>query len=244
MGVVLKNVSYSFQKPKQVISNLTFDVKSGEFVSIIGKSGTGKSTIFKLLTGLLTQDEGDIFIDNEPVSLVAVGYMPQKDLLLPWRTILQNVTIAQELQRDVAITEDEAKKWLERVGLGDYANAYPSELSGGMRQRAAFLRALLTGKDVLLLDEPFGALDALTKKDMQNWLLSLWKDLQKTILFITHDLEEAVYLSDRIFLLHQDRTLEEIVVDLPRPRNPEMLHSPKLLAIRRQLEMKILNETI
>lgn len=244
MTVVLKNVSYRFQQSHPVLVNVTLDVRPGEFVSIIGKSGTGKSTIFKLLTGLLTQDEGEILIENAPVSLGAVGYMPQKDLLLPWRTILQNVTIAQELQRDVTMTEDEAKKWLERVGLGDYANAFPSELSGGMRQRAAFLRALLTGKDVLLLDEPFGALDALTKKDMQTWLLSLWKDLQKTILFITHDLEEAVYLSDRIFLLHKDRSLEEFVVDLPRPRNSDMLHSPQLLAIRRQLEMKILNETI
>ncbi|MGN7478920.1 ATP-binding cassette domain-containing protein, partial [Solibacillus silvestris] len=125
----------------------------------------------------------------------------------------------------------------------DYVYAYPKELSGGMRQRAAFLRALLTGKDVLLLDEPFGALDTFTKKEMQTWLLSMWQQLKKTILFITHDLEEAILLSDRILILHQDKSVEEISVDLPRPRTNEMIYSDPGIALRRKLERKISSET-
>lgn len=247
MTLVLKDVSYTFINEKkqknQVISHLNLKVPQGEFVSLIGKSGTGKSTIFKLVTGLLKQDDGEILINNNKISLGDVGYMPQRDLLLPWRTILENIMIASEIQKDATLTKEEARMWLERVGLLEYENALPKELSGGMRQRAAFLRALLTGKDVLLLDEPFGALDALTKKEMQSWLLSIWQDLKKTILFITHDLEEAVYLSDRIFLLHRNKTLEEITVPLPRPRLPEMVHWKEMAILRQELEKKISNET-
>lgn len=243
MTVVLKKVSYAFDKgAKPVISNLSLEIQQGEFVSIIGKSGVGKSTIFKLLTGLLKQDTGEIFIHNKAVLPGDVGYMPQKDLLLPWRTILQNVMISSEVQKDSTLTEEQAKLWLQRVGLIDYTHAYPKELSGGMRQRAAFLRALLTGKDVLLLDEPFGALDTFTKKEMQSWLLSIWQELNKTVVFITHDLEEACFLSDRIILLHPDYCVEEIKVDLPRPRLPELLYSSQVMTLRRDLERKISSE--
>jgi len=247
MALILKNVSYSFtnedKQKKNVISHLNMEVQQGEFVSIIGQSGTGKSTILRLITGLLQQDEGEIQINQKDISLGDVGYMPQKDLLLPWRTILENIMLASEIQKDLRITKEEARMWLKRVGLIDYENALPKQLSGGMRQRVAFLRALLTGKDVLLLDEPFGALDALTKKEMQAWLLSIWQDLNKTIVFITHDLEEAIYLSDRILLLHRKKELEEITVALPRPRQPEMIHSQKIVALRQELEKKISNET-
>lgn len=242
MTVILKNVSYTFQqRQNQVISNLSMTVQQGEFVSIVGKSGTGKSTIFKMLTGLLTPDEGKIEINNEKVVTGAVGYMPQKDLLLPWCTILENVMLASEIQRNLKLTKEEASMWLQRVGLADYVHAYPKQLSGGMKQRAAFLRALLTGKDVLLLDEPFGALDALTKREMQAWLLSIWQDLNKTVIFITHDLEEAIYLSDRIIILQQDKTTEEVAIPLPRPRQPDILYSPELQQLRRELERKLAN---
>ena len=244
MTVLLKKVSYAFERGGHpIIENLSMEVRKGEFVSIIGKSGTGKSTIFKLLTGLLQQDAGEILINNQQVIPGMVGYMPQKDLLLPWRTILENIMIAAEIQKDVNITKEEAERWIERAGLKGYENALPKQLSGGMRQRAAFLRTLLTGKDVLLLDEPFGALDTFTKKEMQIWLLSIWKDLNKTIIFITHDLEEAAFLSDRILLLHRNKTIEEVVVDLPRPRHPEDVHSEKMMTLRRNLEKKISNET-
>ncbi len=247
MTLTLKNISYSFTNEKKqknkVISNLNMQVQNGEFVSIIGKSGTGKSTILRLIAGLLVPSEGQIQIDQKNITLGDVGYMPQKDLLLPWRTILDNILIASEIQKDLHISKDEARIWLERVGLSEYENALPKQLSGGMRQRAAFLRALLTGKDVLLLDEPFGALDSFTKKEMQSWLLSIWQDLNKTICFITHDLEEAIFLSDRIFLLHRDLHMEEISIDLPRPREVKMLHSQKIIELRQELEFKIAYET-
>lgn len=244
MVVRLQHVTYTFeQQETPVISNLNLEIKQGEFVSIIGRSGTGKSTIFKLMTGLLSPDEGQIIIHGRQAVAGDVGYMPQKDLLLPWRTILENVMLATEIQKDTVLTKEEAITWIERVGLKDYVHAYPKELSGGMRQRAAFLRALLTGKDVLLLDEPFGALDSFTKKEMQAWLLSMWQHLKKTVLFITHDLEEAILLSDRIILLHQDKRVEEIIVDLPRPRTNEMGYSDAGITLRRTLERKISSET-
>lgn len=247
MTLVLKDISYSFKSEEKqenkVISHLNMEVHPGEFVSLIGKSGTGKSTILKLITGLLKQDEGEILINNKAITLGDVGYMPQRDLLLPWRTIMENIMLATEIQKDLRMTKAEARMWLDRVGLLAYENALPKQLSGGMKQRAAFLRALLTGKEVLLLDEPFGALDAFTKKDMQSWLLSIWQELNKTILFITHDLEEACFLSDRILLLHPNHTLEGIPVNLPRPRSPELLHSRDLVTIRQELERKISNET-
>ncbi|MBS4189559.1 ATP-binding cassette domain-containing protein [Bacillus sp. FJAT-49705] len=247
MTLVLKNVSYTFRneanQKNKVISDLNMEVRNGDFVSLIGKSGTGKSTILKLITGLLKQDEGEILINGKAITLGDVGYMPQRDLLLPWRTIIENIMIASEIQKDLQITKDEARSWLDRVGLLAYENALPDQLSGGMRQRAAFLRALLTGKDLLLLDEPFGALDALTKKDMQTWLLSIWQELNKTILFITHDLEEACFLSDRILLLHLDKTLDDIPVNLSRPRHPEMLHEMELITLRHNLEKRIAHET-
>ncbi|MFE8694851.1 ABC transporter ATP-binding protein [Cytobacillus sp. FJAT-53684] len=248
MTLVLKNVSYTFtndrKQQNKVISQLNMQINQGEFVSLIGKSGTGKSTILKLITGLLKQDEGEILVNGKFVSLGDVGYMPQRDLLLPWRSIIDNIMIAAELQKDLEITRAEAVNWLARVGLAEYENALPNQLSGGMRQRAAFLRALLTNKDLLLLDEPFGALDALTKKEMQAWLLSIWQELNKTILFITHDLEEACFLSDRIILLHPNKKMEEIKVELPRPRFPELLHSIELAGMRYELEKKITNETV
>lgn len=248
MTLVLKDVSYSFhpkgKQPNQVIHDLTMQVNHGEFVSLIGKSGTGKSTILKLVTGLLTQEKGEITLNDKSLSLGDVGYMPQRDLLLPWRSIIDNIMIAKEFQKDLQITKEEARNWLKRVGLIEYEHALPSQLSGGMRQRVAFVRALLTGRDLLLLDEPFGALDALTKKEMQIWLLSIWQNLNKTILFITHDLEEACLLSDRIILLHPNKKVEEIYVDLIRPRSLDLLHSTELAKLRLKLEKKITNETV
>lgn len=243
MVISIQHVTYAFeQDAPPVIANLNLDIKQGEFVSIIGRSGTGKSTIFKLMTGLLTPDEGQILMDDRQIAPGDVGFMPQKDLLLPWRTILENVMIAAEIQNNAMLTKEQAIVWLERVGLKEYIHAYPKELSGGMRQRAAFLRALLTGKEVLLLDEPFGALDTFTKKEMQTWLLSMWQQLKKTVLFITHDLEEAILLSDRIIILHQDKSVEDISVNLPRPRLGEMSYSESGIALRRMLERKISSE--
>ncbi|WNS77485.1 ABC transporter ATP-binding protein [Bacillus sp. DTU_2020_1000418_1_SI_GHA_SEK_038] len=247
MTLELKNVSYAFKdrKPEnKILSNLSFTVSNGEFVSLIGRSGTGKTTILKLITGLLKQDSGEVLLNGKAITLGDVGYMPQRDLLLPWRTIIENIMISAEIQKRNGLTKDRAREWLHRIGLLEYENSFPKQLSGGMRQRVSFLRALLTGKELLLLDEPFGALDALTKKEMQAWLLSFWQELNKTVLFITHDLEEACFLSDRILLLHANKEVEEINVNLKRPRNLAMLHEKELITLRQSLEKKIAYEKI
>ncbi|MTT33206.1 ATP-binding cassette domain-containing protein [Terrilactibacillus sp. BCM23-1] len=238
----LKDVSYTFkdgQKVNPVLQNINLTIHRGEFVSLIGKSGTGKSTILKLIAGLLHADHGSILLDDKPIKLGDVGYMPQHDLLFSWRTILDNILLPTEIKKQKKVKKQEAIQWLEKVGLAGYEKAYPKELSGGMRQRVAFLRTLLTGKNVLLLDEPFGALDALTKKEMQAWLLSIWQETKQTVIFITHDLEEALYLSDRVMLLHPDDDLEESPIPFERPRSRDLLYQQDFTRIRKKLEDRL-----
>jgi len=241
----IQGLSYSFEKEKPIFQGLTLDVRRGEFVSVIGTSGSGKSTLFKLVTGLLEPNQGDILFDGQKTGkrLGRVGYMPQKDLLLPWKTVLENVLLPLEVTKERKQARlPEIKKWLARFGLAEYESSYPSELSGGMKQRVAFLRTLMTGKELLLLDEPFGALDSMTKRKMHKWLLGLWGELQKTVLFITHDLEEAILLSDRVYVL-QDTGIKELKVNLPRPRSSQLIYQSEFLTMRKELEMLIHNES-
>ncbi|MFP5113014.1 ABC transporter ATP-binding protein [Bacillaceae bacterium C204] len=244
----IKDLSYSFKnegKSKPIFKQLSLDVKSGEFVSVIGASGSGKSTLFKLITGLLEPDQGDIIVEGQKTGkrLGSIGYMPQKDLLLPWRTVLENVLLPLEVTKEHKQARiPEIREWLSRFGLAEYEKAYPNELSGGMKQRVAFLRTLMTGRDLLLLDEPFGALDSLTKRNMHSWLLDLWGELKKTVLFITHDLEEAILLSDRIYLL-QDTGINEMKVTLPRPRSSQLIYQSEFITMRKELEWLIHNES-
>jgi ABC-type nitrate/sulfonate/bicarbonate transport system ATPase subunit len=216
---------YDGAEPLPVLDSLDLAAGRGEFVVLIGPSGSGKSTIFNLITGLLRPDSGDILLDG--VSIVGragmVGDMPQRELLLPWRTVLENVILGPELAghpRQEARAR--AKALLPRFGLDGFGDAYPSALSGGMRQRAALLRTFLCERDVILLDEPFGALDALTRRDLQFWLLDVWAEFRPTILFITHDIQEAVLLADRVlvFSARPARVTMEVAVTLPRPRQP------------------------
>ncbi|WP_374725374.1 ABC transporter ATP-binding protein [Neobacillus drentensis] len=240
----IQELSYSFEEEKPIFQGLTFDVKRGEFVSVIGASGSGKSTLFKLVTGLLEPDQGDILIEGQRTGkrLGSVGYMPQKDLLLPWRTVLENVLLPLEVTKERKQAKiPEIKEWLARFGLADYENTYPKELSGGMKQRVAFLRTLMTGKELLLLDEPFGALDSLTKRNMHQWLLGLWGELQKTVLFITHDLEEAILLSDRVYVLH-NKGIKEMKVTLSRPRSSQLIYQSEFITMRKELEWLINHE--
>ena len=212
---------------------------------MIGASGSGKSTFFKLITGLLEPDQGDIMVEGQKTGkrLGSIGYMPQKDLLLPWRTVLENVLLPLEVTKEHKQARiPEIREWLSRFGLAEYEKAYPNELSGGMKQRVAFLRTLMTGRDLLLLDEPFGALDSLTKRNMHSWLLDLWGELKKTVLFITHDLEEAILLSDRIYLL-QDTGIKEMKVTLPRPRSSQLIYQSEFITMRKELEWLIHNES-
>ncbi len=232
--VELRNVSKTFHtngRTIRALENLSFDVHPGEFVTIIGPSGSGKSTIFNLIVGLLEPDEGQICIDGETCAQRTgrVGYMPQRDLLLPWRSVLDNVILPQEL---LGVPSESARAKAEELlplfGLAEFRAAYPSELSGGMRQRAALLRTMLTERDVLLLDEPFGALDALTRRELQDWLLDIWRRFEKTIIFITHDVDEALYLGDRVLVLsaRPGTILRASSVNLPRPRRQGMIATP------------------
>lgn len=241
--IELKNVSKAFSGVDQsipVLEDVSFKVMPGEFVTIIGASGSGKSTLFNLCVGLLEPDEGEILIDGEKLKnrMGMVGYMPQSDLLLPWRSVLNNVIIPLEIQgiprRE---SRQKALEMLPHFGLKTFENEYPSALSGGMRQRAALLRTWLMGSSTLLLDEPFGALDALTRKELQNWLLRVWQEFGRTVMFITHDVEEAVFLADRVIVL-SDRPGEikrELKIDLPRPRNQRMIAEPAFGILVREL---------
>jgi ABC-type nitrate/sulfonate/bicarbonate transport system ATPase subunit len=222
------------------LDDVSFKVMPGEFVTIIGASGSGKSTLFNLCVGLLEPDDGEILIDGEKPENRAgmVGYMPQRDLLLPWRSVLDNVLIPLEIQ---GIPERESRQkamdMLPHFGLETFENEYPSALSGGMRQRAALLRTWLTGRSTMLLDEPFGALDALTRKELQNWLLRVWQEFGRTVMFITHDVEEAVYLADRVIVLsaRPGKIKRELKIDLPRPRRHRMIAEPAFGKLIREL---------
>jgi len=226
---------YESEKGKQLIlQDFDFYINEGEFVSIIGPSGSGKSTLFKLVTGLEQPTEGEIFLRNKLATkrLGQVGYMPQHDLLFPWRTIMENAALPLEIK---GLKKKEAYEkvsvLLDDFGLLGVEKKFPHELSGGMRQRVSFLRTILSGSKVLLLDEPFSALDAITKVTMQEWLLAQWQRRKETILFITHDVNEALFLSDRIFIFTDTpaRRLEEVNVPLSRPRKLKDLNDPKIL---------------
>jgi ABC-type nitrate/sulfonate/bicarbonate transport system ATPase subunit len=213
-----------------VLQDVTVTAADGEFVTIIGPSGCGKSTLFAILAGLIAPDSGRVLLDGRDVtgSVGNVALMPQKDLLLPWKTVLDNAALGLEL-RGVSRKEArrEALRWFPRFGLAGFERQYPSILSGGMRQRAAFLRTLLTGRDVLLLDEPFGALDALTRLEMQRWLLDIWSSVSKTVVLITHDVDEAIYLSDRVYVMtsRPGRIASCLRVPFAQPRSYEDLVS-------------------
>ena len=214
------NVSFQYDvEDFSIIDHLSFDVQDGEFVSVIGASGCGKSTIFRLVNKLLLPASGEILVDGESIEKKRnyCGYMPQQDLLFPWRTVRENLLLPMEIRGGYSKTEmrEKADAALESVGLKDWGDKMPKELSGGMRQRAAFARTVLTGSDLLLLDEPFSALDYLTRISMREWLLEQWEREKKTVLFITHDVEEAVFLSSRILVVEESPITHLRSIDVP-----------------------------
>jgi NitT/TauT family transport system ATP-binding protein len=220
---------------------MSLDVHRREFICIIGPSGCGKSTFIRIAAGLEDSSGGEILIDGNPVSgpgpdrgMVFQGYT-----LFPWRTVKQNVMFGLRMRgKDQSSADAEARQWLDMVGLGKFENAYPHELSGGMKQRVAIARALANEPRILLMDEPFGALDALTRCKMQSYLMQIWKKVEVTVLFITHDLEEACYLADRIIVMgtNPGRVLEVIENPMPRPRTTDQLLSPEFLALKHRLD--------
>ncbi len=206
-----------------VLSDISLTVKPGEFVSILGPSGSGKSTLFKLLTGAHEPEGGSIHFDGKALdrTIRPFAFMPQRDALMPWRRIIDNTTLGLEVQ---GMRRAEARRRVlplfSEFGLDGFEQHYPSELSGGMRQRAALLRTVVQDKPMLLLDEPFGALDALTRAGMQRWLQEMWSQHDWTAMLVTHDVREAVYLSDRIYIFspRPARVIREVSIELPRPR--------------------------
>ena len=202
MKLRVEDMAISFDN-RRILEHVGFHVEEGEFTALIGPSGCGKSTLLNILAGLLDCEEGTFYVDDVQVSGVSshFAYMPQDDLLLPWTNILDNVCLYGKLHGHVKEAREQALQEFEAFGLKGYEQAYPYELSGGMRQRAAFLRTALCSADILLLDEPFGALDVITRNDMQDWLLKLRSELNRTMLLVTHDIEEALYLADRILIL-------------------------------------------
>ena len=234
----------SYQYPSEdfdIIDDLSFSVEPGSFHCIIGVSGCGKSTIFRMTNGLLQPKSGTIRVGGKPIGEQKhyCGYMPQKDLLFPWRTIGENLDLPLEIMGGLSRAErrERIDDALADVGLEGCRDKMPDELSGGMRQRAAFARTMLTGSDLLLLDEPFSALDFLTRISMQEWLLGQWEKHKKTILFITHDVEEAVFLSGSVLAVTSTpiHALAEVPVPAAYPRTRECLTHPDMVALREDL---------
>ncbi|MBG9774893.1 nitrate ABC transporter ATP-binding protein [Brevibacillus laterosporus] len=242
-ALVVKQVSHSFTDSGctiEVLQQISLEVKKGEFVSLIGPSGSGKSTLFHIIGGLLSPIHGSITIEGKQVTGETghISYMPQSSSLLPWRTIEENVELALEIE---GVSRKEtlklAREWLPKVGLDGYEKAYPHMLSGGMQQRVAFLRALLSRQELICLDEPFGALDALSRTDMQNWLLSIWEKHKRSVLLITHSIDEAIFLSDKIYVLTAKPAQVAATISVPfeRPRREKMLLSPEFLLVKKEI---------
>jgi ABC-type nitrate/sulfonate/bicarbonate transport system ATPase subunit len=228
-------------QPVAVLEDISLFVEDGELVTVIGPSGCGKSTLFNILAGLLQPASGTILVNGrEPRDrLGLLGYMPQKDLLMPWKSVLDNAAIGLELSGlSRKRARAKALSWFPRFGLEGFEGHYPADLSGGMRQRTALLRTFLCGRDVLLLDEPFGALDALTRLEMQQWLLDVRASFHKTIVLVTHDIEEAIFLADRVYVMTpRPGTMRHVIdVPLPRPRLYEdVMLSPDFMKLKRWL---------
>jgi ABC-type nitrate/sulfonate/bicarbonate transport system ATPase subunit len=239
--LTLENISMVFSTGSSSFTALapaTLSIPAGRFVTLIGPSGCGKSTLFNIIAGLQAPSSGRILIDGHDFTgyIGQVGYMLQKDLLLPWRTVLDNVALGMEINGvPLKLARDRALPLIQKYGLAGFENAYPASLSGGMRQRAALLRTLLVDREVVLLDEPFGALDAQTKSQMQDWLLQIFSDFGRTVIFVTHDVEEAVYLSDEIHVMasRPGRIIETLPVDLQRPRDRRIVSTPRFVAMKK-----------
>ena len=231
--------------PSQVtaVSNVDLKIRPGEFITLIGPSGCGKSTLFNMIGGLLPADpDGSIVMkgvaQKDGELLGKVSFMPQRDLLFPWRNVVDNAILALEIE---GVSKKQAREkalaMLPDFGLSGFEKHYPHQLSGGMRQRVALMRTFLFERDLILLDEPFGALDALTRAMMQRWLLDLWQRYKRTVLFITHDLDEAIFLGDKVLVMSaRPGTIKcQETIELPRPRESSVVTSEGFIAVKRRL---------
>ncbi|WP_334203929.1 ABC transporter ATP-binding protein [Clostridium tertium] len=228
---MLKNISKFFDD-MEILRDINIEVKEGELVSILGPSGSGKSTIFNILTNLINSDRGEVEVNGD------LSYMYQKDMMVPWKKVIDNIGIPIIFKgNSKKNAREEVKKHIDEFGLNGFEYKYPSQLSGGMKQRANFLKTYLTSNDIMLLDEPFGALDSITRRKMQKWLLDLTKEINSTILLITHDIEEAILLSNRIYIISEKPAIikGEIKVNLPKERNEDIVTSDKFVAIKKEV---------
>lgn len=240
----VKDLYKKFPTPKGEITalkNINFKTHRREFVCVIGPSGCGKSTLIRILAGLESPTQGQVLLDGKPKSEPGPdrGMVFQGYTLFPWLTIKKNVMFGLQMKGMTNVdAESEAMQWVDLVGLSKFAESYPHQLSGGMKQRVAIARALANQPRILLMDEPFGALDPQTRLKMQTNLLEIWRNIDITVLFITHDLDEAIFLADRILVLKANPgEVEELIeVSVPRPRSPEQLLSPEFLATKKRLE--------
>lgn len=239
-SLIVNNLNKSYGG-EPILHDLNLTVHDGEFVSILGPSGSGKSTLFRLIGGIHIPESGEISLDNNDISgkRGSISYTPQSPSLMPWRTVLKNVLLGLEIvgKKD----EERALELIKFAGLKGYENAFPHELSGGMKQRVAFIRSLLSPQPLICLDEPFSALDEFTRLEMQKWLLSIWKENKRSILFVTHNIDEAIFLSDRIIVFSSKPATVKKAHTIPfeRPRHESILLTEEFLdwkkAIYREL---------
>ncbi|WP_372637916.1 ABC transporter ATP-binding protein [Cohnella sp.] len=239
----LEGIVKSYRRGKErtlVLNDVSLTVRAGEFVSLIGPSGSGKSTLFRMIGGVEKPDQGRVLIDGEDRTghKGLISYMPQQAALFPWLKVEDNIRFALvSTGTPKREAKEQAAQWLERIQLGHVAKEYPHVLSGGMQQRISFLRALLMRRSVMCLDEPFAALDALTRADMQRWLLELWEADRRSVLFVTHSIEEALVLSDRIYVLSPApaTVLRELVVPFERPRRADVWTSSAFVELKQEV---------
>jgi len=238
----VRNLSKTYaheQGDIKALDRVTLGVNERELVSIVGPSGCGKTTCLECIAGLLLPDAGDIYLQGRLVTGQSghTGYMTQSDVMLPWRTVLDNMIIPLEIaDTEQIVAREQGKQLFSEFGLEGFESRAPHELSGGMRQRAALARTYLTNRAILLLDEPFGRLDALTRSQMQAWFLKTWENERKTVLLVTHDVDEALLLSDRVYVFtaRPGRVAEEIAVLIPRPRNLTVTTTPDFGALKQR----------
>ena len=231
MKLKVENVSCSFGG-SIIMKDVNIEAEKGQFVSILGPSGCGKSTLLNIISGVFEGDSGDVFVDGQKLGGISehFAYMPQQDLLFPWKNILENVCLYGKINGCYQEVKRKALDNFEKFGLAGYEKKYPIQLSGGMRQRAAFLRTAMSNAEILLLDEPFGALDVITRGQMQDWLMDIKGNLNRTIVMVTHDIDEAIYLSDKIYVLagKPAGVVDEILID-GKDRNKEWLFGQQQL---------------
>ena len=247
-ALALRDISVTFRSreaPGQrytAVAGTTLHVAAGEFVSVVGPPGCGKSTLLNIAAGLLQASGGDVHVFGEPLTGInrRAGYMFQSDALMPWRSALDNVMLGLQYRGlPDAEARSQAQAWLQRVGLGGFGDRYPHQLSGGMRKRTALAQVLALDPDIILMDEPFSALDIQTRQLMENEVLDLWATQRKAVLFITHDLDEAIAMSDRVIVLSAGpatHPIGEFAIDLPRPRDvAEVRNQPRFVELHRQI---------